>query len=85
VLPQLATDVACKYFRDLSRDLVFLQTKELEISGGYYVDITEESWADVIELISQVEVTEELPQTPMAPAKPSGRPFSSALSGSVSC
>jgi len=43
-----------------------LQTKELDICAGYYVDITDETWEDAVGSITSLEVL-ELPQNHMVP------------------
>ncbi|KAG1844211.1 hypothetical protein DFJ58DRAFT_31306 [Suillus subalutaceus] len=50
-------DTACKCFRSIPRNVVTLQTNELDICDGHYVDITAEIWVDVIDLLNVVEVT----------------------------
>ncbi|KAG1771170.1 hypothetical protein EV702DRAFT_1202059 [Suillus placidus] len=53
----LMLDSACKHFPNIPRDLVTLQTNQLDVCGGYYVDITAEIWDDVVDLLNVVEVT----------------------------
>ncbi|KAG0706640.1 hypothetical protein DFH29DRAFT_900603 [Suillus ampliporus] len=49
-------DAAHKYFPSIPRDAVTLQTNQLDICDGHSVDITSETWDDVIDSITFVEV-----------------------------
>lgn len=51
-------DMACKHFPSLERTYVVIQTKDLEISKGYPVEITEDSWLEAIDALDSVEVVE---------------------------
>jgi hypothetical protein len=53
-------DIICKCFPCIPRDVVALQTNELDVCGGHYVDITAEIWDDVIDLLNVVEVTQRV-------------------------
>ncbi|KAG2037000.1 hypothetical protein BDR03DRAFT_920623 [Suillus americanus] len=53
----LMLDAAYKYFPGNPRDVVTLQTNELDVCEGHYVDITAEIWDDVIDLLNVIEVT----------------------------
>ncbi|KAG2045303.1 hypothetical protein BDR03DRAFT_32712 [Suillus americanus] len=56
----LMLDSACQHFPSIPRDVdvVTLQTNQLDVSGGYYADITAEIWDTVIHLLNVVEVTQ---------------------------
>lgn len=64
---KLMLDTACKYFPGIPRDLITLQTNQLDICGGYYVDITAEIWEDVVDLLNVVEVTRAQITLPIPP------------------
>ncbi|KAG1851705.1 hypothetical protein F4604DRAFT_1306484 [Suillus subluteus] len=53
----LMLNAASKHFPSIASDMVRLQTNELDVCEGHYVDITAEIWADVIDLLDVVEVT----------------------------
>ncbi|KAG2079242.1 hypothetical protein BDR04DRAFT_1063848 [Suillus decipiens] len=46
----------CKHFPSIPRDVVTLQTNQLDICDGHYVDITAEIWDDIIDSLHIVEV-----------------------------
>lgn len=50
-------DSAYCHFPSISRDVITLQTNQLDVCDGYYVDITAETWGDVMDLFNVVEVT----------------------------
>jgi hypothetical protein len=50
-------DSACQHFPNIPRNAVKLQTDQLDICNGHYVDITAEIWHDVVHLLTVVEVT----------------------------
>ncbi|KAG2067784.1 hypothetical protein BDR04DRAFT_1144194 [Suillus decipiens] len=54
---KLMVNSVCKHFPSILRDAVTLQTNQLDICDGHYVDITAEIWDDVIDLLHVVEVT----------------------------
>ncbi|KAG1844205.1 hypothetical protein DFJ58DRAFT_31241 [Suillus subalutaceus] len=54
---KLMLESACKCFPGIPRDVVTLQTNELDVCEGHYVDITAEIWDDVIDLLNVIEVT----------------------------
>ncbi|KAG2037001.1 hypothetical protein BDR03DRAFT_399966 [Suillus americanus] len=53
-------NTASKHFPSIPRHVVTLQTNELDVCEGHYVDITAEIWTDVIDLLDVVEVTERV-------------------------
>ncbi|KAG1742154.1 hypothetical protein EDB19DRAFT_674692 [Suillus lakei] len=63
----LMLDSACKHFPSIPRDVVTLQTNQLDICDGHYVDITAEIWDDVIDLLTFVEVTHTEMTLPFPP------------------
>jgi hypothetical protein len=63
---QLAIDAACKEFQALSKERVILQTNELDICAGQYVNVTDETWNEVVDSVNSLLVV-ELPQNDMAP------------------
>ncbi|KAG2113793.1 uncharacterized protein F5147DRAFT_787794 [Suillus discolor] len=63
----LMLDTACKYFPGIPSDLITLQTNQLDICYGYYVDITAEIWEDVVDLLNVVEVTRAQITLPIPP------------------
>ncbi|KAG1838522.1 hypothetical protein DFJ58DRAFT_749242 [Suillus subalutaceus] len=54
---------ACKHFRSIPKDVVTLQTNQLDACNGHYVDITAEIWDDVIDLLNVIEVTRRAEMT----------------------
>ncbi|KAG1851696.1 hypothetical protein F4604DRAFT_1686834 [Suillus subluteus] len=54
---KLMLESACKCFPGILRDVVTLQTNELDVCEGHYVNITAEIWDDVIDLLNVIEVT----------------------------
>lgn len=50
-------DTVCKHFPSIPRDVITLQTNQLDICDGHLVDITAEIWDDVVDLLNVVEVT----------------------------
>ncbi|KAG2104640.1 uncharacterized protein F5147DRAFT_638220 [Suillus discolor] len=64
-------DNACKHFPTIPRNAMTFQTNQLDICEGQLVDITAETWDNVIESLTSVEVTRaELPLSIALP--PSG-------------
>ncbi|KAG1771172.1 hypothetical protein EV702DRAFT_1034180 [Suillus placidus] len=59
----LMLDSACKHFPSIPRDVVTLQTNQLDVCNGHYVDITAEIWDDVINLLNFVKVTRRAEMT----------------------
>ncbi|KAG1844202.1 hypothetical protein DFJ58DRAFT_31181 [Suillus subalutaceus] len=59
----LMLDTACKHFPSIPRYLVKLQTNQLDVCDGHYVDITPDIWDDVIDLLNVVEVTQRAEKT----------------------
>ena len=57
-LLQLAVDTATRHFPHISKDSLKFQTNELEICDGEYVDISPETWGDVIDLIASISIPE---------------------------
>ncbi|KAG1812600.1 uncharacterized protein BJ212DRAFT_1483207 [Suillus subaureus] len=53
----LMLDSACKHFPSIPRDVVTLQTNQLDVCDGHFVDITAETWDEIIDLVTFVEVT----------------------------
>jgi hypothetical protein len=49
-------DTACMYFPSIPRHVVTLQTNELDVCEGHFVDITAEIWDDVIALLNVLQV-----------------------------
>jgi hypothetical protein len=60
-------DSARKYFPNISRDAITLQTNQLDVCNGHYVDITAEMWDDVIDLLDVIEVTRREEMTSPVP------------------
>jgi hypothetical protein len=60
-------DSACKHFPSIPRDAVTLQTNQLDVCDGHYVDITAEIWIDVIDLLDVIEVTRREEMTSTVP------------------
>jgi hypothetical protein len=58
-------DSACKHFPNIPRNVVTLQTNQLDICDGHFVDITAEIWDDVIDLLTVVEVTRAEMKSPI--------------------
>ncbi|KAG1812598.1 uncharacterized protein BJ212DRAFT_459416 [Suillus subaureus] len=54
---KLILDAVCNHFPSIPRHVVTMQTNELDVCEGHYVDITAEIWDDVIDLLDVVEVT----------------------------
>ncbi|KAG2066539.1 hypothetical protein BDR04DRAFT_1129959 [Suillus decipiens] len=48
-------DSAYCHFPSIPRDVITLQTNQLDVCDGYYVDITAETWGDVMDLFNVVE------------------------------
>ncbi|KAG1888813.1 hypothetical protein F4604DRAFT_1950600 [Suillus subluteus] len=59
-------DSARKYFPSIPKDVVALQTNQLDACNGHYMDITAEIWDNDIDLLNVVEVTRraEMTSTP---------------------
>ncbi|KAG1730665.1 uncharacterized protein EDB91DRAFT_1307537 [Suillus paluster] len=55
-LYDLMIDTARKCFPRIPRDAVTLQTNQLDVCEGHYADITTETWEDVIDSITLIEV-----------------------------
>lgn len=55
----LMLNSVCKNFPDIPRDAVTLQTDNLNICYGHRADIAAEAWADVIDLLTVVEVVNQ--------------------------
>ncbi|KAG1844196.1 hypothetical protein DFJ58DRAFT_31147 [Suillus subalutaceus] len=53
----LMLDSACEHFPSIPRDVVTLQTNQLDVCDGHFVDITAETWGEIIDLVTFVEVT----------------------------
>ncbi|KAG1844198.1 hypothetical protein DFJ58DRAFT_907284 [Suillus subalutaceus] len=53
----LMLDSACKHFPSIPRDAITLQTNQLDVCDGHFVDITAEIWDEIIDLLTFVEVT----------------------------
>ncbi|KAG2746392.1 hypothetical protein P692DRAFT_201867792 [Suillus brevipes Sb2] len=53
----LVLDAVCKHFPGIPRDVITLQTNQLDVCDGHYVDITPEIWDDVVDFLNVVEVT----------------------------
>jgi hypothetical protein len=53
----LVLDSVCKHFPSIPRDMITLQTNQLDVCDGYYVDITAEIWNDIVDSLNVVEVT----------------------------
>ncbi|KAG1870553.1 hypothetical protein C8R48DRAFT_86922 [Suillus tomentosus] len=64
----LMLDTTSKYFPGIPRYLITLQTNQLNICGGYYVEITAEIWEDVVDLLNVVEVTRAEITLPIPPS-----------------
>ncbi|KAG1736357.1 hypothetical protein EDB19DRAFT_1721864 [Suillus lakei] len=66
---KLMLDSARKHFPGIPRNAMTLQTNQLDICEGHYVDITAETWDKVIDLVTSVEVTPAgtLLPTPLPP------------------
>ncbi|KAG1749580.1 hypothetical protein EDD22DRAFT_972782 [Suillus occidentalis] len=56
---KLMLDSVCKNFPDIPKDGVTLQTDKLNICYGHFVDIAAEAWADVVDLLTVVEVVNQ--------------------------
>ncbi|KAG2113732.1 uncharacterized protein F5147DRAFT_650164 [Suillus discolor] len=67
IYDKLILDTTCKHFPGIPRDLIALQTNQLDVCGGYYVDITAEIWEDVVDLLNVVEVTRAQITLPVPP------------------
>ncbi|KAG2153927.1 hypothetical protein DEU56DRAFT_897960 [Suillus clintonianus] len=63
----LMLDSACKHFPSIPRHAVSLQTNQLDICDGHYVDITAEIWDNVIDLLNCIEVTHAEMTLPVPP------------------
>ncbi|KAG1811210.1 uncharacterized protein BJ212DRAFT_1483869 [Suillus subaureus] len=48
---------ACKHFPRIPKDVITLRTNQLDACDGHYVDIVAETWDDVVDLLSVIEVT----------------------------
>ncbi|KAG2128624.1 uncharacterized protein EDB93DRAFT_1184327 [Suillus bovinus] len=70
----LMLDTACKYFPGIPKDMITLQTNQLDVCGGCYVDITPEVWDDVVDLLNVIEITRATEAT---------LPFSSPLQWTI--
>jgi hypothetical protein len=70
-------DSARKYFPNISRDAITLQTNQLDVCDGHYVDITAEMWDDVIDLLDVIEVTRREEMTSPVPLPLDARATSS--------
>ncbi|KAG1851691.1 hypothetical protein F4604DRAFT_1306031 [Suillus subluteus] len=53
----LMLDSACEHFPSIPRNVVTLQTNQLDVCDGHFVDITAETWGEIIDLVTFVEVT----------------------------
>ncbi|KAG2038512.1 hypothetical protein BDR03DRAFT_954278 [Suillus americanus] len=60
----LMLDSAYRHFPSIPKDVVKLQTNQLDACNGHYVDITAEIWDDVIDLLNVIEVTRPTEMTP---------------------
>lgn len=60
-------DAVCKHFPGIPRDLITLQTNQLDVCEGHYVDIMPEIWADVVDFLNIVEVTRAETTLPVPP------------------
>lgn len=54
-------DSACNHFPSIPRDMVTLQTNQLDVCNGHYVDITAEIWDEIIDSLTFIEVTRVSP------------------------
>ncbi|KAG2036994.1 hypothetical protein BDR03DRAFT_897531 [Suillus americanus] len=91
----LMLDTACKHFPSIPRYMVKLQTNQLDVCDGYFVDITADIWDDVIDLLNVVEVTRRAEMTLPIPlplgdwgiSSPNNRPAPSQINSidSSSC
>ncbi|KAG1769327.1 hypothetical protein EDD22DRAFT_996130 [Suillus occidentalis] len=59
----LMLDSACKHFPTIPRDVITLQSNELDDCDGRYVDITADMWDDVVDLLTIVRVTQRVEMT----------------------
>ncbi|KAG1851695.1 hypothetical protein F4604DRAFT_2045770 [Suillus subluteus] len=66
----LMLDTACKHFPSIPRDMITLQTNQLDVCDGHYVDITPEIWDDLIDSLHVVEVTRHAEMTLPIPLLP---------------
>ncbi|KAG1844203.1 hypothetical protein DFJ58DRAFT_31194 [Suillus subalutaceus] len=66
----LMLDTACKHFPSIPRDMIMLQTNQLDVCDGHYVDITPEIWDDLIDSLHVVEVTRHAEMTLPIPLLP---------------
>jgi hypothetical protein len=58
---KLMLDSACNHFPTIPRDMVTLQTNQLDVCNGHYVDITAEIWDEIIDSLTFIEVTRVSP------------------------
>ncbi|KAG1749577.1 hypothetical protein EDD22DRAFT_958005 [Suillus occidentalis] len=63
----LVLDVVSKHFPGIPRDVITLQTNQLDVCEGHYVDIMPEIWADVVDFLNIVEVTRAETTLPVPP------------------
>jgi len=64
---KLMLDTACMYFPSIPRHVVTLQTNELDVCEGHFVDITAEIWDDVIALLNVLQVARRTEATSPVP------------------
>ncbi|KAG2062893.1 hypothetical protein BDR04DRAFT_1111935 [Suillus decipiens] len=79
----LMVDSACKCFPSIPKDMIMLQTNQLDVCDGHYADITAEIWDDVIDLLRVVEVTRREEMTVPVPLPLDARAISSPDDGLV--
>ncbi|KIK35889.1 hypothetical protein CY34DRAFT_811814 [Suillus luteus UH-Slu-Lm8-n1] len=63
----LMLDSAFKHFPSIPRDVITLQSDKLDDCDGRYVDITAETWDDVIDLLTVAQVTRRAEMSSPAP------------------
>lgn len=55
---QDAVHLACKHIHNLESSIISIQTKDLDICNGYFVEITPDSWSDAIDSLDFIEIFE---------------------------
>jgi hypothetical protein len=78
---KLMLDTACVHFPSIPRHLVTLQTNELDVCEGHFVDITAEIWDDVIALLNVLQVARRTEMTSPVPLPLDARAPSLPASG----
>ncbi|KAG1769324.1 hypothetical protein EDD22DRAFT_817525 [Suillus occidentalis] len=63
----LMLDAAFKHFPSIPRNMITLQTNQIDICDGHYVDITAEIWDDIIDSLTVVEVTRATAEMTLPP------------------